>query len=81
MRSMVEGLIVAGCPSTGLQPVPLPMRFARREDLILPQRGHAEEQLQERQRRGEPERGKTGLSDHSSVSVLCLPSGAAWGGM
>ena len=33
MRSMVEGLADSDCPSTGLQPVPLPIAFGDREDL------------------------------------------------
>ena len=32
MRSMVEGLTVFECPSTALRAVPLPIRFADRED-------------------------------------------------
>ena len=33
MRSMVEGLSAVQCPSTTFQVVPLPIRFADREDL------------------------------------------------
>jgi hypothetical protein len=32
MRSMVEGPSESAGPSTGLQPVPLPIRYADRED-------------------------------------------------
>jgi hypothetical protein len=32
MRSMVEGLTGADCPSTARRAVPLPMSFAHRED-------------------------------------------------
>ncbi len=36
MRSMVEGLFGPVCPSTALRAVPLPMRFAHREDWLPP---------------------------------------------